>query len=885
MKKLLVTLFLFISFLGFGQQVNAPDPKEFTVNTSGQDASGFTLSGFNSTATLLCAIGLPTAPTGTTFYFSTTSGVTASTGYTMSGNKTRISFTGTMANINNVLASMKINTTGTAGDISISVSATVNPTGYYYLPTNGHFYRPMSGFTGVTAFSGTSVTAYNNLKTYCTQQSFKGQTGYLMTITSSDEDNFVVNNVPGNNIIFALTDNVTEGRFVIDAGPENGTVVRINSTNQTGQYNNWASGEPNNWGPGEDYVVTKWNGSQWNDFGPEATAFPGGLGGYVIEFGTWSNPDDQTFTDFYNNSVVHYNGVNNNLKSQFTINFGGNIDETKFSAALHKRNDATSAWTANSNVALNGVGRVTLSTQLDTAKVFSSAISIAAANDMTQYSESDIGKIYKMTITGNTGGGAIWGTNIYTNDSYIPKAAVHAGIVTAGQTKEVYIKIVEGQNDYPSTTQNGVTSDVWGAWGLSYQFVANPTAYKATITPGQVEWSYTNPNASWLGSGKSRLLIDMRQVNVDPTKITHTKIFDAYDGVMTYTSHDPNGWAIYTVPSPLTKITDGTSAYNSYIRNVNGWNTDYAFQSTITLSQQGTYKQHKFVFQDYDSVQLKSLYNSIVTVSDVYLAFKEYSEAGGLFGGGSGTQFGYGIQFKNADVDGNNVFDERDCFRLLQNLTGARDLVSSYVLDSTMKIVLDSTYGTIGKSNWQQFPSYLGKEYSFSLLEGKTNYSYNLAVTWKGDVNLSHSATPPANGITNMSANFGERVQSMSVSVPMNATIMTELSGDSVYVEIAFNPGDNNIVGTQFQLNYDNSLLKYNKTEYIVNGSPTNYSANKGTFINVGSLNTDGSQITSATYKVLFTTTQKLNGGLGLISVGNSEAVNKDGKSLGVKIK
>ena len=114
---------------------------------------------------------------------------------------------------------------------------------------------------------------------------------------------------------------------------------------------------------------------------------------------------------------------------------------------------------------------------------------------------------------------------------------------------------------------------------------------------------------------------------------------------------------------------------------------------------------------------------------------------------------------------------------------------------------------------------------------------------------------------------------------------MTELSGDSVYVEIVFNPGDNNIVGTQFQLNYDNSLLKYNKTEYIVNGSPTNYSANKGTFINVGSLNTDGSQITSATYKVLFTTTQKLNGGLGLVSMGNSEAVNKDGKSLGVKIK
>jgi len=85
------------------------------------------------------------------------------------------------------------------------------------------------------------------------------------------------------------------------------------------------------------------------------------------------------------------------------------------------------------------------------------------------------------------------------------------------------------------------------------------------------------------------------------------------------------------------------------------------------------YKQHKFVFQDYDSVQLKTLYNSIVTVSDVYLAFKELADNGGIFGGSSGTQFGYGMQFINADVDDNKVFDERDCFSLLQNLIGTKN--------------------------------------------------------------------------------------------------------------------------------------------------------------------------------------------------------------------
>jgi hypothetical protein len=49
-------------------------------------------------------------------------------------------------------------------------------------------------------------------------------------------------------------------------------------------------------------------------------------------------------------------------------------------------------------------------------------------------------------------------------------------------------------------------------------------------------------------------------------------------------------------------------------------------------------------------------------------------------------------------------------------------------------------------------------------------------------------------------------------------------------------------------------------------------------------LNTDGSQITSAKYKVLFITKQKINNTLGVVSIGSSEAVNKDGKSLGIKI-
>lgn len=868
MRILLIILLSLVTFFGFGQQVNAPDPKSFTQSTAGQDASGFTISGFGATDVLLCAIGLPNTVSGTTFYFTTTSGVTPASGYTMSGNKTRLAFTGTQSSINSVLASMKINTAATAGDINISVSATLNPTGYYYNPTNGHFYRPIS--TGAN---------YLNAITLSANQTFKGQTGYLVTITSADEDAFIFNNVPQANIWFALDDRATEGRWVISAGPEVGTLLNIGNYNanpQPNTYRNWAGGEPNDWGGNEDAAVTKWGGgSQWNDL---STA---NVNPYVVEFGTWANPDDQTFTNFYNNAVTHTNGPDLSLKALFVFNFGGNIDETKFLGTLQKRSDATSNWTTGTYKALNGLGKVYLSNEMDTAKVYSSAIQAATQNDMQAYTTSDIGKIYKMTITGAQGSG--WGTDIYTNDSYIPAMAVHAGVIAIGQTKEVYIKIVEGLNDYPSSTRNGITTSSWGSWGLSYQFVSQPSSYKATINPGQAEFSYTNPNASWL-NGDSRLLIDMRTFgNTLPSTISKAKILDTYDGPVTFISSDA-AWAQYRVPSPLTKVTNGTSIYNANIRNVNGWNTDYAFTSTISFSQNGEYKQHKYIFKDYDSAQLKTLYGSIVTVSDVYLAFKELSN-GGIMGNQSGNEFTYGVQFKNADVNDDGNFNEADCFALLQDLTGVKNLVSSYTLANTMRLISDTTYAAIGKSNWKDFPSYLGNEYNFSLIDGKTNYTYNLAVTWKGDVNLSHSATPPSNGITTNSANFGQTIKANSVLANIiSADLISELSGDSVIVEIAFNPGDNNIVGTQFQLNYDNSLLKFNKTEYTINGAPTNYSADKQTYINVGSLNTDGSQITSAKYKLLFTTKQKLEGILGLISITNSEAVNKDGKSLVIKI-
>lgn len=351
MKKILVILLLFPIFV-LGQSITAPPGRTYQVNVSGQDASGFVISGFTN-ETLLTSIGFVNPPAGTTFSILTITGLTRATGYTSWTNITRISFTGTQTNINNALASLKVNTGGTLGNVQISVSTTVNPAGYYYNAINGHFYLPVA----TTQF-------YSTAKSLAAQQTFKGQTGYLVTITSQSEQDFIVANVPQNNIWFALSDVAQEGYWRIDAGPENGTLIKTangqTAGNIVGQYNNWCAGEPNNAG-GEHYAVTKWGGGGcWNDLPNNYNC------AYIVEFGTWSNPADATFTGFYTANTTNVVAITNNLTGTVSIPAGLS---SRPLLTLYRVVDGVDQLVDYKTVATNGTYTFTLPNQNSTYKL------------------------------------------------------------------------------------------------------------------------------------------------------------------------------------------------------------------------------------------------------------------------------------------------------------------------------------------------------------------------------------------------------------------------------------------------------------------------------------------------------------------------------------
>jgi hypothetical protein len=598
------------------------------------------LNGFTSTDILLASIGFINPPTGTTFNITTTTGLTPASGFTLTGNKARLVFTGTQANINAALATLRINTGTTAGSVQISVSATVNPPGYYYNPINGHFYLPVTPGASYTAARAAALLT-----------TFKGQTGYLLTLTSADEDAFIQANVPQSNIWFAATDEVKDGTWVIDAGPEKGTIMKTSNGqfagNVPGVYNNWAAGEPNGSNHTEDYAVTKWNGNQWNDLSNNWT------NPYVIEYGTWTNPSAQTFTNFFSANVINPIDV---PTSKVNFYFGGGINPAQWTVKN---------YTANGTTAVSSTTGLTLGTN---GSVNNISDFIKSRTDMVMY---------------------------------------------------------------------------------------------------------------------------------------------------------------------LSKLPSAT---------------------------------------------LQNLYSNVLTIGDAYLAFQELSNRG--LSGNESNSFTSGVQFLNADIDGNNIFNERDSYRILQHAIGGAPIVSTWSEDNLFRLINKTTFDGITKSNWATINVPYRANYPLAVDAGINDYVYNVVVALKGDVNLSH--TPAQNTPATASVN-----RTMSLTTPMEVStyISSEIVDGKVVVTIKVNPLGQLLKGVQLRLNYDSDILQYENIEYTTSGNPLNFANDIGKYISFGSLIYNGTGLLNdkTEYKLIFTPKESITNTIGLTSIEGIDAINLSGSTLKIK--
>jgi LCCL domain/Carboxypeptidase regulatory-like domain len=78
------------------------------------------------------------------------------------------------------------------------------------------------------------------------------------------------------------------------------------------------------------------------------------------------------------------------------------------------------------------------------------------------------GESFEFEVTG-TNSGSIWGDGIYTDDSNLGVAAVHAGALRVGERGRVRITMLPGRSSYDGATRNGIASRTYNAWQGSYR--------------------------------------------------------------------------------------------------------------------------------------------------------------------------------------------------------------------------------------------------------------------------------------------------------------------------------------------------------------------------------------------------------------------------------
>ena len=80
----------------------------------------------------------------------------------------------------------------------------------------------------------------------------------------------------------------------------------------------------------------------------------------------------------------------------------------------------------------------------------------------------ETGKTYKFQCPSNGKEGSVWGTDIYTLDSSICNAAVHAGKLRMESGGSVTIELRSGEPSYKGTTRNGINTNDYGKYEESF---------------------------------------------------------------------------------------------------------------------------------------------------------------------------------------------------------------------------------------------------------------------------------------------------------------------------------------------------------------------------------------------------------------------------------
>ena len=274
------------------------------VVDSGLTIAGSTISGAKISITSNFASGdvlgyTGSLPGGVSASYSSTTGI-----LTFSGSATA-------ANWQTLLRTVTFSTTSgnsSTRTVSFTVGSAIPFT------DNGHFYE----------YVASANIIWSTAKAAADSRSLFGLQGYLATITSQNENDFIRQKL-GADAWIGGSDETVEATWRWVTGPEEGTQFANGSASFGGQFANWNTGEPNNCCGGEHYTeIYSTDGvGKWNDLGPAAQ-----LAGYVVEYGDMPGDPTVDITASRNVAIVVAPTVTTTVVSNVTLETaasGGNV--------------------------------------------------------------------------------------------------------------------------------------------------------------------------------------------------------------------------------------------------------------------------------------------------------------------------------------------------------------------------------------------------------------------------------------------------------------------------------------------------------------------------------------------------------------------------------
>lgn len=104
-------------------------------------------------------------------------------------------------------------------------------------------------------------------------------------------------------------------------------------------------------------------------------------------------------------------------------------------------------------------------------------------NQLSSYRDL-VGQSIVLPVVGSASG-EVWGSDVYTDDSSVAAAAVHAGLVNVGDFGFVKVTLLPGQSRYEGTSRYGVTSQAYEQWDGSFRLEPAPPPWTVQLPGGE----------------------------------------------------------------------------------------------------------------------------------------------------------------------------------------------------------------------------------------------------------------------------------------------------------------------------------------------------------------------------------------------------------------